>query len=95
MTLCATLARDLDFSRRRDALRLVRCHSFVERAVLHFEHPGSVPGLSSSRLMVPWLACTGETLWALYPYGESAGSDPFVIEHVGRRPDLARVIGTK
>jgi photosystem II stability/assembly factor-like uncharacterized protein len=29
---------------------------------------------------VPWLACTGDSAWALYQYGESAGSDPFVLE---------------
>lgn len=29
---------------------------------------------------VPWLACVGDSTWALYQYGESAGSDPFVVE---------------
>ena len=28
----------------------------------------------------PWLACTGASAWALYQYGEAAGSDPFVVE---------------
>jgi hypothetical protein len=28
----------------------------------------------------PWLTCTGDSAWALYQWGESAGSDPFVVE---------------
>jgi photosystem II stability/assembly factor-like uncharacterized protein len=37
-------------------------------------------GPTNPKPPTPWLACTGGSAWALYQYGEAAGSDPFVVE---------------
>jgi photosystem II stability/assembly factor-like uncharacterized protein len=39
-----------------------------------------LPDMSNQPVPVPWLACDEDSVWALYQYGESVGSDPFVIE---------------
>ncbi len=36
--------------------------------------------LSEAPQVGPWMACSGQNLWALYQWGESTGSDPFVVE---------------
>jgi hypothetical protein len=45
----------------------------------------------------PWLACAGADAWALYQYGEAAGSDPFVTERTlnsgGNWTEIASING--
>jgi Photosynthesis system II assembly factor YCF48 len=36
--------------------------------------------LSEAPQVGPWMACSGQSVWALYQWGEGAGSDPFVVE---------------
>jgi hypothetical protein len=81
VTLCATPARlwfgaasgDIYASAGGGPWRL----SLSGAAVAPPFHNSVGPNPSPPR---PWLACTGESAWALYQYGEAAGSDPFVVE---------------
>ena len=39
-----------------------------------FARPSEAPQVG------PWMACSGQSAWALYQWGENVGSDPFVVE---------------
>jgi hypothetical protein len=81
VTLCATSARLWFGTGSGDV------YTSVGGAPWRLSLPGAAvaPPFSNSvgpnpRPPPPWLACTGASAWALYQYGEAAGSDPLTVE---------------